>query len=180
MPRLGKAVVLATLALATGSFAGSAAAAKVPTTQTFSPKGLGLSFELPADWGKQYTPKGLAFVAAAPGYIAWLQIISGPTTKTLNEQAANFLAFQHQVYAKANASFHADAIELGGQPAVLITVRWPRAGAPSNDTSDGLEADYLFERGTTIYVFEYATTAKWLAKERPLIAASAKSIRAVA
>jgi hypothetical protein len=173
-------VALAALVLTAGSLAGSAAAAKVPTVQTFSPTGLGLSFTLPADWGTQYTPKGLAFVAAAPGYIAWLQIIAGPTTKTLNEQAANFLAFQRQVYAKAQASFHANAIELGGLPAVLILVQWSRTGAPSNDTSDGVEADYLFKRGSNIYVFEYATTVKWLAKERPLIAASAKSIRPVA
>jgi hypothetical protein len=167
---------LAGLTLVVAVVAGGASAAKPPkiaSTQAFTLESLGLSFTLPADWGRNYGDLGSIRLAAfGPGYTATLDVIAGPTTLTLAQQVANFLAYERQRLA-ATSSVAEHATTIGKLPAVLVTLRQP----VGPEGVGGYEFDYLLEHAGYVYVFEYDTTARWLASDKRVFAASAASIR---
>jgi hypothetical protein len=171
---------LAALAIAVGWIVGGASGAepaKVPGTQVLTLTSLGLSVVLPADWGRDYGNLGSIKLAAfGPGHIATLDVIAGATTLTLSQQVSNFLAYERQRLGAAGASVSERTTTVGTLPAVLVTLH-VHAGVGPAALADGYEFDYLVERGGDIYVFEFDTTAHWLARERPVIAAAAASIR---
>jgi hypothetical protein len=149
--------------------------AGVPKDQRFALKGIGISFTLPAEWGTGAQP-GISFEVYAPGYSAWLRIISDPTTRTLTQQTANFLAYERKRFANVMASINSRPTTVARSPANLVTVRWHSSATSEADEGDLFEFDYLFEHGGNIYIFEYNTSAKWVTKEKGVFATSLKSI----
>lgn len=154
-----------------------AAAGTVPTTQTFKPSRLGISFALPSDWAGGAT--GLRFDADGPGRVAHLHVVAAATRLPLATVIANFIKVTRLQLAKADphGSITERKTSVGGVPAVQLTMR--HHGLWVDRAGEIIDLMYGFEHHGFFYLFDYSTTSDWLSKERLSFSTSIKSLRFV-
>jgi hypothetical protein len=169
------ALSVAVLALVATAVTSATALGGVPTSQTFQPAGLGVAFELPANWGKDLPPDGgWQWQAIAPGFVAHLYLGAGRVKVSSATFGAGLTSALRERVTKADprASFTSSPARIGSVSAVKIVARY-RVGGPGKL----VVYIYGFVHSGMAYVFEYTTTSNWIDREKPAFDFSAKSIR---
>jgi len=174
---VGRLGLVSTVCVVAASVAATATG-RVPTTQTFTPKGLGLSFAMPSDWaGSSGGPSGLRFSVAAPGRVANLSVYTGPTASSLAVLKPRLVTLVRGEFAGSDphTSLTQRTTMVGSSvPALVLTVRYH--GVWTTKVGRITHVMYLFVRGGTLYDFDFSAVDPWTQKELPIFAASARSI----
>lgn len=155
-----------------------AAAAGVPEWQTFEPKGLGVSFQLPSDWGADLpADRGWSWQAIAPGYTAHFYLAASPAKATFAQLRSQFerVLRARALAADPRASVVASTVRVASAPAVEIVTRVHARTV--NGPVLVVDYTYAFEHGGKLWIFDYNTTAKWLPKEKRAFDESISSVR---
>ena len=172
-----QALVCVIAAVATALATGQVWASGVPTHQTFEPKGLALSFQLPADWGEDLPPDaGWSWQAIAPGYVAHMYVLQLKATKPVSAVAGTFVnLFRARAYAAdPRAVVASSTTHVASNQAIEVVTRVHGTGPAGPDVF--VDYTYGFEHGGLFFIINYSTTAKWLAKEKPAFDASIRSV----
>jgi hypothetical protein len=156
----------------------SVSAAQAPSRQTVEPPGLGVSFDLPSDWGPDLPPDpGWRWQAIAPGYTAHLYLTAGKATAPFSVLRARVVTLfrVHALASDAHASVSSKSIRVASNPAVEVVTRVHVRG-PDGPTVV-VDYTYAFVHGGLLYLFDYNTTTRWLGKERTAFDESIRSVR---
>ena len=164
------------------ALASTAGAVNGPNLQSFEPANLGIAFQLPSEWaGGPGHGKTSKFFAVAPGQVAELEILAGPTKLSADAFAGAFVSGEEQVVRSGDsrATFVHHRIVVGAATLATETVATYRGfGDVSQRPGEKLVVvAYGFVHGGRAYILQFTTTDTWLPKLRGTFRASARSVR---
>jgi hypothetical protein len=170
-------------AVAATALAGASQAA-APKMQTFEPRGLAIRFALPSDWSPNasYREKDVRFQSQAPAHVAELKIGTFPASSASSTTIRRLVGTLRASILQTDpgASVATRTTRVGSAPALELSARFRGAGSVAMGPNDRLAFDlYVVEHHDVVYLLEYQTTVRWLAKEKPIFVASIRSLRFV-
>src|SRR3954468_14645507 len=167
------ALLLCVLAVpATPAWAGS-----VPTHQSFDLRTLGVSFELPSDWGKDLPPdSGWQWQAMAPGATAHLYVSAVRTSKSFSQIVPVYVSAIKTAIARNDyqsvVTMH--SLHIGSTPAVEVGAHYrQRTSAALQRVVSNL---YIFAHAGRFYIFNYSASTDWIKKVQPSFDQSIRSV----
>jgi hypothetical protein len=171
------ALVVASAALAAG-----AGAVKTPKHHVFEPASLGMTFELPSEWaGGRGKGRESKFFAVAPGPVAELEILAGPTKLSSDAFASAFKDGERAIVMAGDprGKVVTRPLEVGaGTPATEIIATYRGIGEISQAPGEKLVVVlYGFVHRGKAFILQFMTTDTWLPKLRPEFRHSAKSVQ---
>jgi hypothetical protein len=170
------ALVVVSAALAAG-----AGAVQTPKHRTFEIAKLGMTFELPSEWaGGRGHGRESKFFAIAPGQVADLEILAGPTKLSSDAFASAFVDGERAIVMAGDprGKVVKQGLVVGeGTPATEIIATYRGIGEISQRPGEKLVVVlYGFVHRGKAYILQFTTTDTWLPKLRGEFRHSARSV----
>jgi len=158
------------------------AQARTPAHQTFRPKTLSLTFQLPSEWGgRPGEGHESKFRAIAPGRVAELEVLAGPTSLNADDFATAFVNSERSVVLGGDmrAKFSQRELVVGEAiPATEIVATYRGFGDVNQLPGEKLAVVlYGFVHAGKAYILQFTTTDSWLPRLRGEFRYSARSVR---